>query len=482
MSEYEAVIGLEVHVQAKTQSKIFCGCSTEFGNKPNENTCPVCTAQPGVLPVLNKKVVELAIKAGLALNCEINERSIFARKNYFYPDLPKSYQISQFDLPVCGKGYVEVTLKDGQKKKLGITRIHMEEDAGKLVHQGADGIAGAHSSFVDLNRAGVPLLEIVSEPDMRTPEEARAYLDNIKTVLQYADISDANMEEGKLRCDANVSVRPIGQKEFGVKTEVKNMNSFKGVERAIKAEIRRQISVLKKGGKITQETRNFIDDTGETTSLRSKEESHDYRYFPEPDLVPLMVSKEWIEAVRKELPEMPEVRKKKYVEKYGIPEYDAEVLTTDKEMAEFFEEAVKLHDDAKTMSNWLMGDVTAWLKENNVGIKDSKLTAKLLAEMLELIKNGTISGKIAKDVLPKIMEGGKAPKEIVENSGMKQIADEGEIKKVIEAVIANNVKQVEQYKSGKVAVFGFFVGQAMKATKGKAKPDLVNKLLKELLK
>ncbi|MBU0580700.1 MAG: Asp-tRNA(Asn)/Glu-tRNA(Gln) amidotransferase subunit GatB [Candidatus Margulisbacteria bacterium] len=479
--EYEAVIGLEVHVQAKTKSKIFCGCSTEFGNSPNENTCPVCTAQPGVLPVLNKKVVELAIKAGVALNCKINEKSIFARKNYFYPDLPKAYQISQFDQPICGKGFVEVALSDGKKKKLGITRVHMEEDAGKLVHQGADGIEGAHSSFVDLNRAGVPLLEIVSEPDMRTAEEAKAYLEKVKTILQYAGVSDANMEEGKLRCDANVSIRPVGQKEFGVKTEVKNMNSFKGVERAIKAEIKRQIAVLKKGGKIVQETRNFVDATGETTALRSKEESHDYRYFPEPDLVPLLVDQKWVDEVKKTLPEMPEQRKEKYVKEYGIPEYDAEVLTTDKEMAEYFEQTVKKYDDAKTISNWLMGDVTALLKEKQTSINKSKLTVDLFVEMLNLIKDGIISGKIAKDVLPKIIETGKSPKEIVEASGMKQISDEGEIKKIIEDVIAKNQKQVEQYKSGKTAVFGFFVGQVMKETKGKAKPELVNKLLKELL-
>ncbi len=479
--EFEAVIGLEVHVQAKTKTKIFCGCSTEFGNAPNSNTCPVCTAQPGVLPVLNKKVVECAIKAGLALDCEIAPHSIFARKNYFYPDLPKSYQISQFELPICGKGHLDITLEDGTKKRIGITRIHMEEDAGKLVHQGADGIAGSHSSYVDLNRAGVPLLEIVSEPDIRSAAEAKAYLERIKTIMQYAGISDANMEEGKLRCDANISIRPVGQKELGTKAEVKNMNSFKSVERAIKAEIKRQIKAVEKGERIVQETRNFIEDTGETTSMRSKEESHDYRYFPEPDLVPLEVSKEWIEELRKTLPEMPEVRKERYIKEYAIPEYDAELLTSDRVMADFFEVVAKSLGDAKMASNWLMVDVTAQLKEKKKDIHETKLTAELLVELLKLIKDGTINNATAKELLPEVIETGASPKQLVASKGLGQISDEGAIKKLVEDIIAANQGQVAQYKSGKMAVFGFFVGQVMKASKGKAKPETVNKLLKDLL-
>ncbi len=479
--EYEAVIGLEVHVQAKTNTKLFCGCSTEFGNKPNDNTCPVCTAQPGVLPVLNKKAVELGIRAGLIFGCKINETSIFARKNYFYPDLPKSYQISQYDQPLCGKGAVEITLSDGAKKIIGVTRIHLEEDAGKLVHQGAEGIAGAHSSYVDLNRACVPLLEIVSEPDMRSAEEAHLYLDKLKVALQYSGVSDANMEEGKLRCDANISIRPVGQKEFGTRAEVKNMNSFRGVERAIKAEIARQKKLLDKGERVVQETRNFIEDTGETTSMRSKEEAHDYRYFPEPDLVPVIVSPAWIEEVRKTIPEMPVARKERYVREFTIPEYDAELLTADRAVADFFETAAKLSGEAKTISNWMMSEVFAKLKEQNKYITETKLTPELLVELISLVKDHTINNATAKELLPEIMQQGSSPKELVASKGLAQISDEGAIKKIVEKIVADNPKQAEQYKSGKTAVFGFFVGQTMKAMQGKAKPDIVNKLLKELL-
>jgi aspartyl-tRNA(Asn)/glutamyl-tRNA(Gln) amidotransferase subunit B len=479
--EYETVIGLEVHVQAKTRTKIFCGCSTEFGKGPNSNTCPVCTAQPGVLPVLNKKVVECAIKAGLAFGCRISPHSIFARKNYFYPDLPKSYQISQFELPICIGGQLEITLEDGAKKIIGITRIHMEEDAGKLVHQGAEGIAGSHSSYVDLNRAGVPLLEIVSEPDLRTAGEAKAYLEKLKAILQYADISDANMEEGKLRCDANVSIRPVGQKEFGTKTEVKNMNSFKGVERAIKAELKRQKAALEKGERIVQETRNFIEDTGETTSMRSKEESHDYRYFPEPDLVPLEVTKAWIDEIRRTLPEMPEARKARYVREFNIPEYDAGLLTAERAVADFFEKAAKLSGDAKAVSNWLMVEVFAKLKEQDKDIANTKLTPELLVELITLVKDGTVNNATAKELLPEVMLDGQSPRTLVGNKGLAQISDAGEIKKIAQDVITKNPKQVEQYKAGKTAVFGFFVGQVMKTMGGKAKPDVVNRLLKELL-
>jgi aspartyl-tRNA(Asn)/glutamyl-tRNA(Gln) amidotransferase subunit B len=482
MTKYEAVIGLEIHTQLKTKSKIFCSCSTEFGNQPNANICPVCSGQPGALPVLNKEVVELAIRCGLALNCQINPKSIFARKNYFYPDLPKGYQISQFDQPVCLNGTLEVTLDDGTVKKIGITRAHLEEDAGKLVHQGSDSIEGAHSSYVDLNRSSVPLLEIVSEPDIRSAEEARKYLEKIKAILRYAGVSDADMEEGKLRCDANVSLRPIGETKFGTKTEVKNMNSFRGVERAIKSEIRRQEKILTEGGRIIQETRNYDDNTGETTPLRSKEESHDYRYFPEPDLLPLVIDQVWVEKVRKELPELPEQRIKRYIQEYGMSEYDAGVMILDKDISDFFDNAAKIYTgDKKIIANWISSDILGYLKDNNKSITQTRLTAELLVEMLKLIDDKTISGKIGKDILKKIMETGKSPKAIVEESGLKQITDTGALEKIIQEVLAENPKQVEQYKAGKTAVRGHFVGQVMKKTQGKANPGLVNQLLDRLL-
>lgn len=482
MSKYEAVIGLEIHTQLKTKSKLFCTCSTEFGKRPNNNICPVCTGQPGALPVLNKQAVELAIRCGLALNCTINPKSIFARKNYFYPDLPKAYQISQFDEPVCKNGAIEVILDNGSTKKIGITRAHLEEDAGKLVHQGSDSIDGAHSSFVDLNRSSVPLLEIVSEPDIRTPEEARKYLEKIKAILQYAGISDADMEEGKLRCDANVSIRLIGETKFGTKTEVKNMNSFKGVERAIKSEIRRQEKVLAEGGRIIQETRNYDDNTGETTPLRSKEESHDYRYFPEPDLLPLLIDTNWIERIKKELPEMPEQRVNRYTKDYGLPVYDAGVLILDKDVSDFFDVSAKSYPgDKKILANWITTEILAFLKNQNKTILQTKITPDLFLEMLTLIDNKTISGKIGKDIIKKIMETGKKPKELVEQSGLKQITDENELARIVSEVLKENTKQVEQYKAGKTALLGHFVGQVMKKTQGKAAPALVNQLLEQQL-
>ncbi len=479
--EYEAVIGLEVHTQLKTQTKLFCSCSTIFGNQPNTNVCPVCTGQPGALPVLNKKAVELAIRCGLALNGTVNPKSIFARKNYFYPDLPKAYQISQFDLPVVSGGFLDVVLSDGSTKRVCITRAHLEEDAGKLVHQGAEGIEGANASHVDLNRSSVPLLEIVSEPDIRSAEEARAYLEKIKAILQYADISEANMEEGKLRCDANVSIRPVGQKELGTKAEIKNMNSFRAVERAIKIEIERQKEVLNRGEKVVQETRSYDEASGRTVSMRSKEESHDYRYFPEPDLLPLVIEASWIDLVKGQMPELPEQRIKRYVS-YGVSEYDAQVLTIDKVISDFFDTACAAYTgDKKNIVNWLTTDVLGYLKSKDLTIPQTKLTPVLLVEMLALLDDKTISGKIAKDILPKIIETGESPKKIIEASGKKLITDVGEITKIIQGVLDNSPKQLEQYRAGKVNLRGYFVGETMKATKGCAAPEIVNQALDKLL-
>lgn len=481
--EYEVVIGLEVHTQLKTKTKLFCSCSTEFGNEPNANVCPVCTGQPGALPVLNKKAVELAIRCGLAIEGTVNHKSVFARKNYFYPDLPKAYQISQFDLPVVSGGHLDVVLSDGSTKRIGITRAHLEEDAGKLVHQGAEGIEGATASHVDLNRSSVPLLEIVSEPDIRSAEEARAYLDKIKCILQYAGISDANMEEGKLRCDANVSIRPVGQKEFGTKAEIKNMNSFRAVERAIKIEVERQKEVLARGEKVIQESRSYDEAGGRTVSMRSKEESHDYRYFPEPDLLPLVIEPAWINEVKANMPELADARMQRYVAELGVSEYDARVLTLDKAVSDFFDAACKAYaGDKKAIVNWLTTDVLGYLKGNNLSLEQTKLTPAAFVEMLQLIDDKTISGKIAKDILPKILETGDSPQKIVEASGKKQITDVGEITKIVQEVLDQNQKQLEQYRAGKVALKGFFVGETMKRTKGCAAPGLVNQVLDQLLK
>jgi len=475
MMNYEAVIGLEVHAELLTKTKIFCNCTTEFGGEPNTHVCPVCLGLPGTLPVLNKKVVEYAVKAGLALNCEISKFSKMDRKNYFYPDLPKAYQISQYDLPLCKNGYVEIETSDGVKKKIGLTRIHIEEDAGKLMHENVDG------SLVDYNRTGVPLIEIVSEPDMRTPEEAYLYLTKLKSVLEYSEVSDCKMQEGSLRVDTNVSVRPVGSKEFGTKIELKNLNSFKAVQKALEYEIKRQIRLIEDGEMIVQETRRWNEQKGITESMRSKEEAHDYRYFPDPDLVPIIVSDEWKEEIRKSLPEMPEHKKERFITQYGIPEYDASVITSSKPLADFFEKCVLEYSSAKTVSNWIMGEMMRLLKETGKEVEEVLIKPHQMASLLNLIDNGTITGSIAKTVFEEMFATGKNPEEIVEEKGLKQLSNEDEIREIALKVIEDNPKSVEDYKNGKDKAIGFLVGQIMKATKGKANPQLANKILLEEL-
>lgn len=478
VTKWETVIGLEVHVELKTNTKIFCNCSTEFGGDPNTHVCPVCLGLPGTLPVLNKKVVEYAVKAGLAINCEIASYSKFDRKNYYYPDLPKNYQISQFDLPIAKSGYLDIEVA-GKTKRIGIHHMHMEEDAGKLVHQGT--IMSSPHTLVDYNRGGMALVEIVSEPDMRSAEEARAYLEKLRSVIEYTGVSDCKMEEGSLRCDANVSVRPVGATKLGTKTEIKNMNSFKALQKAVEYEIERQIEVIEDGGKIVQETRTWDDAKGVTLSMRSKEEAQDYRYFPDPDLVPVVIDEQWVKELKDSLPELPDSRKARYVEQYGLPEYDASVLTATREISDFFEEVLDYFPQPKVASNWIMGDLSGLLNAKQQEIADSPITAVQFAELLKLIDKGTISGKIAKTVLEEMVATGKEPAKIVEEKGLVQISDEGELTKIIEEIIANNPKSVEDYRNGKTAAVGFLVGQTMKATKGKANPSLVNKLLKEKL-
>jgi len=473
--EFETVIGLEVHAQLLTDTKIFCGCSTKFGGAPNSHTCPVCLGMPGVLPVLNKKVVEFAMKMSLATNCEINKSCSFARKNYFYPDLPKGYQISQFAYPLSEHGYVFLDV-DGAQKKIGLTRIHMEEDAGKLMHDEHNPV-----SYVDLNRAGVPLIEIVSEPDMRSPAEAADYLKRLHEILVYLEICDGNMEEGSFRCDANVSIRPMGQKEFGTRAELKNMNSFRNVQRALEYEIKRQQYLIESGGKVVQETRLWDDAQGASISMRSKEEAHDYRYFPDPDLVPILVDDAWVEKIRKELPELPLAKRERFLKDYHIPEYDAGVLTADKALAQYYEDVVKLCDKPKQASNWVMGDVLRFLNEDKLDIRQCPITAKDLADMIKLIEAGTISGKMAKDIITDMYKTGKPPQKIIEEKGLVQITDEGELAKTITAIIEANPAQLADYRGGKGKLFGFFVGQVMKATQGKANPQLVNDMLKKML-
>jgi aspartyl-tRNA(Asn)/glutamyl-tRNA(Gln) amidotransferase subunit B len=473
---YKAVIGLEVHAQLLTDSKIFCGCSTEFGAEPNSQICPVCTAQPGVLPVLNKKVVEFGIKAALATHGEIASTSQFARKNYFYPDLPKGYQISQYEFPLARGGYIEID-KNGSKKKIGITRIHMEEDAGKLLHD-----ERAPVSYVDLNRTGVPLLEIVSEPDIRSPEEAGEYLRKLRSILRYLEVCDGNMEEGSFRCDANVSVMPEGAKEFGTRTELKNMNSFRHVEHALEYEIYRQTEVLKEGGKVIQETRLWNEPKNVTESMRGKEEAHDYRYFPDPDLVLLKVDEAWIEKVEKDLPELPDEKVERFTKDYNLPGYDASVLTTESDIADYFESVVLAGAAPKLASNWIMVELMRELKENKIDIQDSPIAPKAMAELIGLIEDGTISGKIAKTVFSEMYKTQKSPEDIVREKGLVQITDTGEIEEVIERVILNNPKEAKDYKAGKDKLLKFFIGQVMKETKGKANPQMVNDILVEKLK
>lgn len=478
MPQYEAVIGLEVHVELKTRSKIFCDSTTEFGGDPNTHVCPVCLGLPGVLPVVNKQVVEYAIRAALALNCRVAEFSKFDRKNYYYPDMPKNYQISQYDLPIAENGVLEIEV-DGEVKRIGITRLHMEEDTGKLVHQGT--ITTTPFSLVDYNRAGVPLIEIVSEPDLRSPEEARQYLEKLKAIIQYTGVSDCKMEEGSLRCDANVSVRPVGEEKLGTKTEIKNMNSFKALQKALEYEIERQIEELEEGGRIVQETRTWDEARGVTLPMRSKEQAHDYRYFPDPDLVPLVIDRAWVEDIRLSLPELPDARQDRYVQEYGLPRYDAGVLTSTKELADYFEACLPVYPNPKVVSNWVMGDLSRLLNANNIDVSRCPIRPQQLAGMLELMDKGTISGKIAKTVFEEMFSSGKDAQAIVQEKGLVQISDEGAIAAIVDEIIANNPKSVEDYRAGKEKALGFLVGQIMKATKGKANPELANKLLKERL-
>jgi aspartyl-tRNA(Asn)/glutamyl-tRNA(Gln) amidotransferase subunit B len=477
--KYETIIGLEVHAQLLTDSKIFCGCSTRFGEDPNSNTCPVCLGMPGVLPVLNRKVVELTIKAALAANCQIVRYSQFARKNYFYPDLPKGYQISQYELPIARGGYIELEMDHGQsKKKIDLNRIHMEEDAGKLLHE-LDGVSADHS-YVDFNRTGVPLIEIVSEPHLNTPEEACEYLRILRSMLQYLEVCDGNMEQGSFRCDANISLRPKGALVLGTKVEIKNMNSFRNVMRALEYEIGRQSSLLESGEKILQETRLWDVNQGITESMRSKEQAHDYRYFPDPDLVPLIIDDAWIDEIRSTLPELPREKKERFIREYNIPEYDANILIETRPLADYFEECIKSFAQPKTISNWIMGDVLRHVTDTRQ-VADFAATPQHLGEMLKLIDNGTISGKIAKTVFEDMAASGKMPQEIVAEKGLVQVSDEGALEKAIKEVLNAHADQVEQYRQGKEKVFGFMVGQVMKTTKGKANPQVVNELLKKML-
>jgi aspartyl-tRNA(Asn)/glutamyl-tRNA(Gln) amidotransferase subunit B len=473
--EYEAVIGLEVHAQLLTESKIFCGCSTKFGAAPNTHTCPVCLGMPGVLPVLNRKVVEFTIRLALATNCKIASSSRFARKNYFYPDLPKGYQISQYELPLAQQGWIDIEV-NGESKRIGITRIHLEEDAGKLIHDETQPL-----SYVDFNRTGVPLVEIVSEPDLRTPEEASIFLKKLRDIVRYLDICDGNMEEGSLRCDANISLRPAGSTVLGVKTEVKNINSFRFVQRALEYEIKRQRAILEQGGTIVQETRLWDSNAGLTHGMRGKEEAHDYRYFPDPDLVPVLIDEQWIEKVRSELPELPEARKARFMKDYGLSEQDAVVLIGSKELATYYEACVALFPQPKMVSNWVTSELLRELKKDQREIDQCPVKPEDLANLLKLIDDGIISGKIAKNVFEEMYSTQKSPKRIIEEKGLEQVTDEGEIRAVIDTVVAAHPSQVKDYRKGKEKLLGFFVGQVMKQTRGKANPKIVNEILREKL-
>ena len=480
-TQYEAIIGLETHCQLSTQTKIFSNSSTEFGSTPNTNIDPICLGMPGVLPVLNQKVLEYAVKAGLALNCQIAPYSKFDRKQYFYPDLPKNYQISQFDLPIAEHGWLEIELPDEAgnpiRKKIGITRLHMEEDAGKLVHAGSDRLSGSTYSLVDYNRAGVPLIEIVSEPDLRSGQEAAEYAQELRRIMRYIGVSDGNMQEGSLRCDVNISVRPFGQKEFGVKVEIKNMNSFSAIQKAIEYEIERQIEAVEAGERIIQETRLWEEGSQRTISMRVKEGSSDYRYFPEPDLPPIEVSIEQLEEWRATLPELPAQKRHRYEGELGLSAYDARVLTDDRLVAEYFEKATATAANPKQTANWVMGDIAAYLNNEKLLITQIALTPEVLAELITLIEDGTISGKIAKDILPELLTQGGSVKELVERKGLIQISDTGELEAMIDEVIAANPKELEQYRNGKTKLQGFFVGQVMKKTNGRADPKVTNQIL-----
>jgi aspartyl-tRNA(Asn)/glutamyl-tRNA(Gln) amidotransferase subunit B len=476
ISKYEAVIGLEVHVQLNTRTKIFCGCPTGFGAPPNSNVCPVCLGLPGALPVLNRRAVEMAIQAALATHCRVNAFSRFARKNYFYPDLPKGYQISQYDQPLAEHGWLEVAVGEA-KKRIGVTRIHLEDDAGKSIHDGFKD--SDRYTYVDLNRSGTPLIEIVSDPDMRSSDEAYEYLTELKQIMQYVGVSECDMEKGQLRCDANVSVMRKGADKFGTKAEVKNLNSFRFAKLALDYEIARQVALVENGGRVEQETRLYNVATGETVGMRSKEHAHDYRYFPEPDLVPLRVSEAWLAQIRETVPELPADKRARFVESYGLREYDAHVLTASREIAEFFEKAAKAAGDARMGANWVTGDLLGSLKGRE--ITESPVSPEQLGELVSLIAKGEISGKMAKDIFAKMFATGESAAAIIDREGLRQISDTGALEKIVDEVIAASPKQVEQYKSGKTGVLGYLVGQVMKASKGQANPAAVNELLKAKL-
>lgn len=476
-TQFETVIGLEVHVQLKTDSKLFDASPNAFGDAPNINVDTPCLGLPGALPVLNKRAIEYAIRLGLALNCRIASVTKFDRKQYFYPDLPKGYQISQYDYPICAHG--TVTLSNGRSVR--ILRAHLEEDAGKLVHAGAVGLAGSDYSLVDLNRAGAPLVEIVSEPDLRSAAEAREYMQQLRNIVRYLDICDGNLEEGSMRCDANVSIRPVGGTELGTKTEIKNMNSFRSIQRAIESEVARQIEIVSSGGRVVQESRLWDEATQTTRTMRSKEEAHDYRYFPDPDLRPVAIPAEMVEHLRQTLPELPHQRYERLIEGFGLSEYDAGVMVEFKEMGDFFELAAEHTPQYKTLTNWIQGDITAYLKNNKLSIFETKLTPEALAELAHLVEQGTISSAMAKKLLPDLLEKGGAPKKWMEEKGMSQVTDPDAIRAVIQKVLDANPDNVAAYKAGKDKLFGFFVGQVMKETKGSASPELLNSLLKEML-
>ena len=468
---FEPVIGLEVHAQLKTKTKIFCGCSTKFGESPNANTCPVCTGMPGVLPVLNKEAVNLAIKTALATNSKVARQSRFDRKNYFYPDLPKGYQISQFAFPIAEHGFLDI-----DKKRIGITRIHMEEDAGKLTHDPARG-----KSMVDLNRAGIPLVEIVSEPDIRSAKEAARYLKKLHQILKYTDVCDANMEKGQFRCDANISLRIKGIEKFGIRAEIKNLNSFKNVEKAINYEIERQAYILEEGGEVIQETRLWDPVKNKTKSMRGKENAHDYRYFPDPDLVPLIVDDQWTDKIKKTLPELPDAKKTRFIKDFNIPEYDAQVLTSSKNLADFFEETIKTLSNKKQASNWIMTIVLGMLNAKGLGIDSSPVSAQSLAKLLKLLENSTINIKGAKTIFEEMVETGKNPEKIVKDKNLEQVSDQSELDNIVMEIIKHNPKEVEAYKNGKTKLFSFFMGQVMRETKGKADPKIITEIIKTKL-